>query len=97
MFLLSTTSERNLGPTQLPIKWVLGVLSPGLNDRGMKFNDLSPSSADVKNNGAIPPIPVRLHAVVNSIYNYVTDLNLPTALWPWRQFLPRSCTTDQGK
>jgi hypothetical protein len=52
IFLSSTVSRLTLRPTQPPIQWVAGVLSP---DPGVKLlgheadDDLTPSSAKVKN------------------------------------------------
>jgi hypothetical protein len=52
IFLYFTASRAYLGPTQPPIKWVLGVKRQGSEA------DLSPlSSPGVKNGEAIPPIP----------------------------------------
>jgi hypothetical protein len=53
MFLLSIASRPALGPTQPPIQWVPGAVSPGAK-RHLREADLSPpSSAEVKNSGAI--------------------------------------------
>jgi hypothetical protein len=46
------------------VKWVPGALSPKERRQGLENDLSSPSSADVKNGGAIPPLPVRLHVVV---------------------------------
>jgi hypothetical protein len=43
-----------LGPTQPPIHWVPGTLSPGLKRQGREADHSSPSSAEVKNDSAIP-------------------------------------------
>jgi hypothetical protein len=37
-----------LGPTQPPIQWVQGAISLGLKRLGREADDLSPSSAEVK-------------------------------------------------
>jgi hypothetical protein len=46
------------GPTQPPLQWVPGAVFPGGKWPGLEA-DLSPSwpSAEVKNGGAIPPLP----------------------------------------
>jgi hypothetical protein len=62
-FLFSTASRPTLGPTQLPVQWVLGALSPGVKSQGRVANRSPPSSAKVKKGGAIPPFP-HLHGVL---------------------------------
>jgi hypothetical protein len=44
------------GPTHTPIQWVPAV-SPGLKRSRRQANNSAPSSADIKNRGAIPPLP----------------------------------------
>jgi hypothetical protein len=44
-------------PTQPPIKWVPGAPSPGTKRQGYEANHSPPSSAQVKNGGAILPLP----------------------------------------
>jgi hypothetical protein len=56
IFLYSTASRPALGPTQPPIQWVPGSLSPGLRRQGRKAGRSAPSSAEVKNGGAISPL-----------------------------------------
>jgi hypothetical protein len=52
IFLFSTISGPNLGPTQPSIQWVLGAVSQGHEaDHSPLF------SATVKNDEAIPPLP----------------------------------------
>jgi hypothetical protein len=48
-FLSSTSSKPALGPTQHPIQWVPGVLSPGLKRPGREADHSPPTSAEVKN------------------------------------------------
>jgi hypothetical protein len=50
IFLYSTLSRRTLEPLQSPIKWV-----PGVNMQGHEADHSS--SSEVKNGGAIPPLP----------------------------------------
>jgi len=49
-FLLTTLSRPSLGPTQPPVQWVLGALSPGVKWQGceVEVDYSSPSSAEVK-------------------------------------------------
>jgi hypothetical protein len=47
----------SLVPTQPPIWWVPGALSTGVKRLGHEADHSSPSSADVKNGGAVPPLP----------------------------------------
>jgi hypothetical protein len=50
IFPLASVSRPALGPTQPPVQWVPGVLSPGLKGRPGRDADLSPpSSAEVEN------------------------------------------------
>jgi hypothetical protein len=51
-FLCPTASRPDLGPTQTPVQWAPGVKRPG-----REANHSSPTSAEVKNGGAIPPFP----------------------------------------
>jgi hypothetical protein len=54
IFLSSTACRQALGPTQLPIQWVSRVKRPG-----REAENSPPSSAKVKNGGAIPSLPHR--------------------------------------
>jgi hypothetical protein len=56
-FLYSTASRPALGPTQPPIQWVSGALPPGLKPPGRDADQSPPFSAEVKNDGGIPPLP----------------------------------------
>jgi hypothetical protein len=47
-FLFSMSSTPALGPTQPPIQWVPGVLSPGVKRPGREANHSPPTSAEVK-------------------------------------------------
>jgi hypothetical protein len=49
IFLFSTASRPALGPTQPPIHWVPGALSPGIKRPGREADHSPPSSAEVKN------------------------------------------------
>jgi hypothetical protein len=48
-FLFTTVSRTALGPTQLPIQWVLGALSLGVKRPEREADHSPPSSAEVKN------------------------------------------------
>jgi hypothetical protein len=63
IFLYSTASRSALGQSQ-PIQWVPGALSPGAKLPGHDADHSHLSSAEVKNSGDIPPLPIRLHGVV---------------------------------
>jgi hypothetical protein len=56
-FLFSTASRPPVGPTQLLIQWVLGAIFPGVERPGDETDHSPPTSAKVKNGGAIPPLP----------------------------------------
>jgi hypothetical protein len=47
---------RLLGPAQLPIQWIPGTLPGGESGREREADHSSPSSAEIKNGGAIPPL-----------------------------------------
>jgi hypothetical protein len=50
IFTLASVSRPALGPTQPPVQWVPGVLSPGGKARpGRDADHSSPSSAEVEN------------------------------------------------
>jgi hypothetical protein len=53
----SIASRPTLGPTQPPIQWVPGALSRLVKRQGREADYSPPSSAEVKNVGAIPPLP----------------------------------------
>jgi hypothetical protein len=46
-----------MGPTQALIKLTLGALSPGVTRQGRETDSLPPPSAELKNIGAIRPLP----------------------------------------
>jgi hypothetical protein len=52
-----------VGPTQLPIQWVPGAISPGIKRQGREADRSPPSSTQDKNGGAIPPLPHVLMAL----------------------------------
>jgi hypothetical protein len=56
-FLFSLSSRPVLGPTQRLIQWVAEALSPGVKRLWLEADGSPPSSAEVKNGGAIPPLP----------------------------------------
>jgi hypothetical protein len=62
-FLLSTASRQALGDTQALIEYVPGTVSRGKKLSGCEADNSLPSGANVKNGGAIPPLPIRFHGV----------------------------------
>jgi hypothetical protein len=56
MSLYSTASRPSLEPTQLPMECVLEALSPGIKRPWREADHSPPSSAGVKNEGAINPL-----------------------------------------
>jgi hypothetical protein len=54
--LFSTASRPGLGSTQPPIQWLPGALSPGMKRPEHEADHSTPSSAEVKNDGDIPPL-----------------------------------------
>jgi hypothetical protein len=53
----STRSIPVLRPTQSPIQLILGAISSGLKRPGREAHKSPPPSAEVKNDGAITPLP----------------------------------------
>jgi hypothetical protein len=64
--LLSTATRQTLGPTKSPIQQAPVALSPGggLKQQGREAKHSPPSSVEVKNSGAITPLPMHLHGTV---------------------------------
>jgi len=48
IFLFTTASRTALGPTDPPIEWVPGALSPAVKGPGREADHSPPSSAEVK-------------------------------------------------
>jgi hypothetical protein len=57
IFLLSIISGLALRPTQPPTQWALGAVYLEVKWQGHEAGDSPPSSAEVKNDGAILPLP----------------------------------------
>jgi hypothetical protein len=57
IFLFSISSKLTLRPALQPIQWVLRVISPMEKRPGREADQSPPSSVEVKNGGAIPPLP----------------------------------------
>jgi hypothetical protein len=55
-FLLSALVIPVLGPTQPPLQWEAGALSPGVKRPGREADRSPPTSAEVKKDGFIPPL-----------------------------------------
>jgi hypothetical protein len=50
IFPLASVSGPGLGPTQSPVQWVQGVLSPGIKGgRGLTLTIHPPSNAEIEN------------------------------------------------
>jgi hypothetical protein len=61
IFLCCTASRLHLGPTKSPVQWVPGDVSLGVKRQGHEAERSPPCSAEVKNSGAIPPLPIHHH------------------------------------
>jgi hypothetical protein len=57
IFPFSTASRPAVGPSQPPIQWVQRAVYPGVKRPACEADHSPPSSADVRNGGAIPPLP----------------------------------------
>jgi hypothetical protein len=55
ILLYSAASRQTLGPNQPPIQWVPETISPRVKRQRRDAHHSPPSSAEVKNDGAIPP------------------------------------------
>jgi hypothetical protein len=64
IFPSSKESRPALGSTKPSIEWVPGTLSPEIKRPGRENGHSHPSSAEAKNGGDIPPLPIHLHGVV---------------------------------
>jgi hypothetical protein len=58
IIIFSTMSRPALGPTQPAVQWVPMAISPGLRWPGHEADHSHPSSPEVKNDGAVPPLPL---------------------------------------
>jgi hypothetical protein len=56
-FLFFIASGPTLGSIDLHIKWELATASPGVKLQGHQTDHSPPSRAEIKNVGAIPPLP----------------------------------------
>jgi hypothetical protein len=66
-FLVTAGYTPALGPTQLPIHWVPGILSPGIKCPGRKVDHSPPSGSEFKNAWSYTSTPlIRLHGTVRS-------------------------------
>jgi len=68
-FLFTTTSRPAIGPTQPPIQWIPGTLTPevGVKQQGYEADHILPTSAKVKNLlNYTSTSPVHLHGMVLS-------------------------------
>jgi hypothetical protein len=57
IFSLLYSVQTGSGPTQPPIQWAPEDLSPGVKRPGHEADYSLPSSAEIKNRGAITPLP----------------------------------------
>jgi hypothetical protein len=71
--LFSTTSRPALEPTQPPR--VPGALSQDVKRQRRDGDQSSPSSAEVKNGGVIPPLLTRLHVVMFNQLSVGTNIH----------------------
>jgi len=56
-FFLVTVSRPALGPTQTPIQWVRGALTPAVKRLGRETHHSPPPRTEVKNAWSLPPLP----------------------------------------
>jgi hypothetical protein len=66
-----------LGPTQPTVQRIQGTLYLGVKMQGRESDDSPLSSAEVKDYGALPPLPIYLHGIVlNNIIKYSDQIYL---------------------
>jgi hypothetical protein len=75
-YFLSASSTTVLGPTQPPVQWVLGALSPGVKRPGREADHSTPTSAEV-NWIYTPTPPIRFHGVILNYLSTGKTLPLP--------------------
>jgi hypothetical protein len=63
-FSLLHNVQNGSGSHPTPLQWVPELFPPGAKRQGREVDHLFPSSAEVKNGEAVPPLPLRLHVVV---------------------------------
>jgi hypothetical protein len=64
IFLSSITSRPALGPVQPPVQWILEAVCLGVKQHGCETDHSPPCSAEVKNGGAVFPLPICLHGIM---------------------------------
>jgi hypothetical protein len=64
VFLSYITSRLGLGPAQPPVQWILEAVFLGVKQLGCKADHSPPRSAEVKNDGAVCPLPIYLQGIV---------------------------------
>jgi hypothetical protein len=64
IFLFSIASRPTPGPTQPPIQWIHGAISPEVKRHGREADHSPPSRTEVKNHAAIPSLPIHVRDVV---------------------------------
>jgi hypothetical protein len=62
--LFSITSTPGLGPIQPPIQWVPVAVPHWVKRQDGEPGHSHPSTAKAENDGAIPPLPIRVHGVL---------------------------------
>jgi hypothetical protein len=56
--------QTSSGAHPAPVQWVPGSLSSAVKRQGRKTDYSPPSDAKVMNDGAIPPLPIRLYGLM---------------------------------
>jgi hypothetical protein len=69
-----------MAPTQPPIQWVRVGRSPVIERMDREADHSPPPGVKVENDGAIRPLPIRLHCVVFNYLSTVTNLHFSLAV-----------------
>jgi hypothetical protein len=101
-FLTSQRPDQLWGPTQPPIQWVPGPLSPGIKRPGREADHSPPSSAEIKNGEAIQPRPRRSSRCDDTFFARNANGITSTSVFSpqdrkLRSVVPRWITRDRGQ
>jgi hypothetical protein len=72
-FSLFQVSRPALGPTQLPVEWVVGPVTLGMKWLGCIANHSPPFSAKFKNGGVICLMSIHLYGVHMGVLTFVSE------------------------
>jgi hypothetical protein len=86
VFLFFIASRQGMGPTQPPIQWLPGNISPAVTRVVREAHHSPPSNAEDKNCGSIRPLPLLLLGIVLNQLSTWTNVSLLFCLSADHQF-----------